>query len=87
MPAELLDDRAVHRLADPHQAEADALLGDELPDRQARSRSARRPTIASATRGCLRECRGQREAAGQERGDEVEEADPEEPDEALDARG
>ena len=79
---ELLDDRAVHHLARPHQVEADALLGDELPDRQ-RERDGTTPAIASATQGCFERAAVRAKRPGQEGRDEIEEADPEEPDEPI----
>ena len=83
---EQLDDRAVHHLARLHQVEADSLLGDELPDRQ-RERDRDDADHRQRDPGLLRESRDEGERPGQEGRDEVEEADPQEPDEPIRAAG
>ena len=80
MPAELLDDRAVHRLATPQQVEPNPLLGDELPDCQARARpGSRRPSPARSSVACENAAISAN-APREDRRDEIQEADPEEPD-------
>ena len=82
----LLDDRSIHRLPAPEQAEPDPLLRHELPDRQA-ERERDHPGHGQRHLGLPRQRRRQGEAPGDERRDEVEEADPEEPDHPFDAPG
>ena len=79
---EQLDDGAVHHLARPHQVEPDSFLGDELPDRQ-RERNRHDPDHHQRDPGLLGQSRGEGEDAGEEGGDEIQEADPEKPDEPI----